>query len=93
MKTVFDILDAVLRDYYGADMDRPEFLANSNGNLGIKFDRFVSILCKPVKPMYTSRRTIHEKWNLLHDLGYFVAVNQRASRIDVPKIYQDFYTE
>lgn len=93
MKTVFDIIDAVLRNYFGNEIDHPEFLAKLGNNYGIKFERFVSILCDPVKPMYSSRRTIRDKWKLLHELGYLVAVNQRASRIDIPRIYQDFYAE
>lgn len=92
MKTVADILDAVLRSYYGEDdlESHPEFLLNSPP-IGIKFERFTSILCDPIKPMYSSRRTIREKWKLLHDLGYFTEVNQRASRINIGKVYEDYY--
>lgn len=91
MKTVFDIIDAVLRDYFGKDMDEFGFLATVHGNFGIKFDRFTAILCSPSNPMYSSRRTIREKWKLLHDLGYLTKVNQRASKIEISKIYTDFY--
>lgn len=88
MTTVRDIIDAVLRDYFGDDVDMASIVY---ANLGIKYDRFVRILCKPDKPMFISRRTIREKWNLLHDLGYFTQVNQFASKVNLPEIQNDFY--
>ena len=41
--------------------------------------------------MFVSRRTIREKWNLLHDLGYLTKVNQFASKMEFQRILDDFY--
>ncbi len=92
MKTVFDIIDTVLvRGYFGEDVHiEPEILLK-NPHLGLKYDRFTQILCDPKNPIYSSRRTIRQKWKFLHELGYLVFVNQHASRINVEKIYEDFY--
>lgn len=90
MTNVRDIIEAIMCDYFGEDTDVAN-IVSANTTFGIKYDRFVRILCKPEKPMFISRRTIREKWNLLHDLGYLTQVNQFASRINLPEIQADFY--
>lgn len=88
MTTVREIIDAILHDFFGDD----DYLRVQVGNnIGIKYDRFVKILCRPEKPMFVSRRTIREKWNLLHDLGYLTKVNQFASKMEFQRILDDFY--
>lgn len=88
MTTVREIIDAVMHDFFG---DEDPATIKIGNNLGIKYDRFVRILCTPEKPMFISRRTIREKWNLLHDLGYLTKVNQFASKMEFEQIVNDFY--
>lgn len=91
MKTIFDIIDAILVKFFGEYYDRTILLQNPA--LRISFEKFAQILCDPATPMYSSRRTIRGKWLLLHDLQYLTKVNQRASRLNIEKIIEDFLKE
>lgn len=53
----------------------------------ISSQRFVALMSVEPSPAYGSVRTIREKWQVLHALGYLVPVNSKASRVNVEKIY------
>lgn len=91
MKSVFDIIDAILVEYFGEYYDKQILIQNPA--LRISFEKFAQILCDPSAPMYSSRRTIRGKWLLLHDLAYLTKVNQRASKLNMDKIIEDFLKE
>lgn len=91
MKSMKEIIEEILKAYFGQMFD-PEILMK-NPNLRISRATFTQILCNPVNPIYSSARTVREKWTMLHELGYLQAVNQHNSRLVMKRIVEDFYPD
>jgi len=60
-----------------------------DSDISISWKIFVGIMSSGEDPVYESVRTIREKWQILHAVGYLTATNQYVSKLNVPRIFDE----
>ena len=60
-----------------------------DSSFNIPWPVFVRLMASGYPPVYTCTKTIRDKWQILHALGYLVQVNQYASSVNVQRIFTE----